>query len=447
MTTEARVYSNGYVRYVLALVFLVAVFNVCDRTIVGLLVEEIKRDIGLDDREIGLLMGAAYTSVHFGAAVPLGRIADRTSRRTVIALGLLVWSAMTVSAGLALAAWQLIASRMGVGLGEAAGAAPSQSLIADYVEPGRRAHALAVITVGGTVGLGVGMLLGGWANEIWGWRSAFVIAGLPGIALAILFYLTVEEPVRGQSERRTDPGRIVPLRSVLATLIRLPAYCLIVIGACFAGITTYGRSMWEPTFLRRVYGMEPGEVGTVYFLIYAVPMALGSFLGGWLGDRLARRDVRWHMWLSALATAAALPFGLAFVLMPADLRLGPWPLSFAGGALCSFLMGIWVPQSMAMSVALSPLRMRTVAAAVWSALYALVGLGFGPYLVGELNVRLEPDLGTEAIRYSLAAAILVLALAVVCQLLVARLLHGDLERAKAMDRVIETAPVPTTART
>ncbi|MBK7949696.1 MAG: MFS transporter [Deltaproteobacteria bacterium] len=429
----ARIDSPAYVRYVLALLFLVAIFNVCDRTIVGLLVEEIKRDIGLDDREVGLLMGAAYTVVHFGAAVPFGRIADRYSRKTVIALGLLAWSAMTVSAGLAQTSAQLILSRMGVGLGEAAGAAPSQSLIADYVVPGRRAKSLAVVTVGGTVGLGLGMLLGGWANELWGWRSAFLIAGVPGIALALLFYFTVDEPRRGQSEQRVDSGEMSSLPRVLATLVRLPAYCLLVTGGCFAGIATYGRSMWEPTFLRRVYGMDPGEVGTVYFLIYAVPMALGSLAGGWLGDRLARRDLRWHMWLSAIATGLALPFGLAFVLLPQSLLLGPVPLSFVMGAVSSFLMGIWVPQSMAMSVALSPLRMRTVAAAVWSSLYSLVGLGLGPYVVGELNVRFEPSSGVFGIRYSLASVMTALAIAAFFQLLAARRLLVDLARTRAME--------------
>lgn len=432
-TPEAGAPSAAYVRYVLALVFLVAVFNVCDRTIVGLLVEEIKRDIGLDDREVGLLMGAAYTVVHFGAAVPFGRLADRYSRKTVISAGLLVWSAMTLSAGLAQTTWQLIASRMGVGLGEAAGAAPSQSLVADYVVPGRRANSLAVVSVGGTVGLGLGMMLGGWANELWGWRSAFIIAGIPGIALSILFYLTVVEPTRGQSEQRADPGQVLPLSRVLSILGGLRAYRYLVIGACFCGIATYGRTMWEPTFLRRVYGMDPGDVGTVYFLIYAVPMALGSLSGGWFGDRLARRDVRWHMWLSAIATATALPFGLGFVLCPATVTLGAVPLAFYSGAISSFMMGIWVPQSAAMSVALSPLRMRTVAAAVWSALYSLVGLGFGPYLVGELNVRFEPTAGVEAIRYSLAGVMLVLAGAATFQLLAGRRLLVDLERVRVLE--------------
>jgi MFS family permease len=164
-----------------------------------------------------------------------------------------------------------------------------------------------------------------------------------------------------------------------------------------------------------------------------VPMALGSLLGGLVGDRLARRDVRWHMWLSALCNGLALPFALLFVLLPATTFLGPHPLSFYCAGIASFLMGIWTPQSAAMSVALSPLRMRTVAAAVWGSLYSLVGLGLGPYLVGELNVRFEPSLGVESIRTSLACAVLLLAVAALFQLLAGRRLLGDLERTRALD--------------
>ena len=426
--------SERYVRYVLFLIFLVAIFNVCDRTIMGLLVEEIKADLDLDDRQIGLMMGFAFTVVHLGAAVPVGRIADRSSRRAVISAGLLVWSSMTVFAGLAQSAAQLLVARMGVGLGEAAGAAPSQSMIADYVAPERRTSALSVVTVGGTVGLGLGMLLGGWASELWGWRAAFIIAGLPGVLLAIVFYLTVAEPRRGQSEARTGSAEPPPLRDVLPRLFGNRAYRNLVIGGCFAGVATYGKTLWEPTFLRRVYEMTPADVGVTYFFIYAIPVALGAYVGGGLGDRLARRDIRWHMWLSALATSAALPLSLSFLLLPADLRLGGIPLGFVAAALSSFLLGIWSPQSMTLAQALSPLRMRTVSAAVWSSLFAFVGLGVGPYLVGELNVRLEPSLGQEAIRYSLASVSGVLLLAASFQLASGRTLIGDLERVEMGDR-------------
>jgi MFS family permease len=425
--------SSGYVNYVLGMVFLVAIFNVCDRTIMGLLVEEIKSDIGLDDRQIGLMMGLAFTVVHVGAAVPMGRIADRTSRRVVISLGLLVWSSMTVFAGLAQNALQLLMARMGVGLGEASGAAPSQSLIADYVAPSRRAKALSVVSVGGTIGLGVGMLIGGWVNQIWGWRAAFIIAGTPGIALAALFYLTVAEPRRGQSEDRVDSGDPIPFVAGVKSLMSRRSYRYMVIGACCAGVATYGRSLWEPTFLRRVYGMEPGEVGIAYFLIYAVPMALGSFIGGWLGDRLTRRDERWYMWLSAIANALGLPFALGFLFAPAETSLFGIPLAFWLGAAASFLGGIWSPQSMALAQALAPLRMRTVSAALWSSVFTFVGLGLGPYLVGEFNVQFEPRFGAEGIRYSLALMNIALLLSVVFQLMSSRTLRQDLESVRQLE--------------
>ena len=230
-----------------------------------------------------------------------------------------------------------------------------------------------------------------------------------------------------------DPGDPITFLAGVKSLMSRRSYRYMVIGACCAGVVTYGRSLWEPTFLRRVYGMEPGEVGTAYFLMYAVPMALGSFIGGWLGDRLTRRDERWYMWLSALANALALPFAFGFLFAPVEASLLGIPLAFWLGGVASFLGGIWSPQSMALAQALAPLRMRTVSAALWSSVFTFVGLGLGPYLVGEFNVRFEPRFGAEAIRYSLAVMNVALLLSVVFQLMSSRALRQDLESVRQLE--------------
>jgi MFS family permease len=425
--TDPEEPSSGYVRYVLSLVFLVAIFNVCDRTIMSILVEEVKADLALDDRQIGLVMGLAFTVVHLGAAVPVGRLADRTSRRAVISAGLIIWSAMTIFAGLSRSYIQLFVARMGVGLGEAAGAPPSQSLISDYVPPHRRAAAISVLTTGGVAGLGMGMIIGGFANELWGWRYAFIIAGAPGILLGVLFFLTVREPPRGRFDDAAPGDQTPPpIGSVVGTLLRTPSYRYLILGACLAGMTTYGKNFWEPTFLRRVYELGPAEVGVLYFFIGPLPQALGAYFGGRLGDRLGRKDPRWYMWLSALANLLAAPFSLAFLLLPRELELLGVPVSFVCSALASVLLGVWSPQSGALGQALARPRMRAVSAALWSSLHSFVGLGLGPYLVGELNMRFEPSFGASGVRYSLAIATLSLALAALFQLLSARTLRHDL---------------------
>ncbi len=421
--------SPGYVRYVLVLIFLVAVFNVCDRTILSVLVEEVKRDLALDDRQLGLLMGFAFTVVNLGASIPIGRVADLGSRRSVIALGLLVWSGMTMFAGFSRNFGELLVARMGVGLGEAAGAPPSQSLISDYVPPERRARALSVLTTGGVAGLGVGMLIGGFANELWGWRSAFLIAGAPGLLLAVLFYATVREPPRGRFDVAV-PGARRSLWDAIRALLATTSYRFLALGACMAGITSYGKNFWEPTFLRRVYELSPAEVGVVYFLIAPLPSALGAYFGGSLGDRLARRDARWYMWLSALANVSAIPFSLGFLLLPRELAIAGVPVAFLSSALGSLLMQVWSPQSGALGQLLARPHDRTVSAALWSSLHSFVGLGVGPYLVGELNMRFEPSFGAASVRYSLTIASGTLALAALFQLLAARTLPRDLSRVR-----------------
>src|SRR5262245_34258086 len=197
-------FSTGYVRYALGLIFAVALINVCDRTIMSVLVVDIRKDLGLSDRDMGWLLGPAFATVHLLAGLPLARLADRASRRAIISLGLLAWSAMTALCGMAQGFGQLLAARMGVGIGEAAGSPPSHSLISDYLPPDRRARGLAILPVGATLGIGLGMVVGGWINQVWGWRAAFLSVGLPGIALALLVWLTLREPPRGHSE-----GRIV----------------------------------------------------------------------------------------------------------------------------------------------------------------------------------------------------------------------------------------------
>ncbi len=421
--------SRRYESYVLGLLFLVAVFNVGDRLLLGLLVDDIQRDIGLDDRQIGLMMGAAYTVVHFGAALPLANVADRYSRRVVISIGLVFWSAMTMFAGVASSGWQLVLSRMGVGLGEAAGAAPSQSLIADYVPEERRAAALSMVAVGGTAGMGFGMLVGGWVNQYWGWRSAFLVAGAPGVLVALLFYLTVREPPRASGgEVGESTAAQATLLDRVRILLAIPSYRLLIVSACLTGIAASAKVLWEPTFLRRVYGLDPGDVGSLYFLIYALPAAFGAYLGGRGGDRVARHDARGYAWLNVGIHLLAFPLSCAFLLLPSSIVVFGLPASFLLGAVGAFVLGAWAPQSMALVQMLAPPGVRTVAAALWSSVYALVGMGVGPYVVGEFNLRLEDRFGEEAVRYSIAIACTSLVIAAATHLATARLLPRDLAR-------------------
>ena len=429
VTTPELPYSQAYARYALGLIFGVAIFNVCDRTVMSVLAVDIQASLSLSDRQLGLLMGPTFTTVHLLAGIPIGRLADRSSRRVVISIGLLAWSFMTAAAGLAQNFLQMLLARMGVGVGEAAGGPPSQSLISDYTPPERRARGLSLITIGSLIGMGVGMVAGGWINESYGWRTAFIAVGLPGVLFAALVFTTLREPPRGITDQAVVEGD-ESMWEVIRYLLGRPSYRWLVMGACAAGMLSFGKHYWEPTLLRRVYDMDSGAAGTWYFFINPLPMALGTVLGAFVADRLGQRDARWYMWVAALVNLISAPLSAAFVLWPEDQWLGAFPVAFAFSIAASFFTAMWSPCVMAMGQGLARPNMRALSAAIWAMTFNFVGLGLGPLLVGELSHRFEPHFGEESIRYALAWASVTPIVAALFFALSARTLREDLARAR-----------------
>jgi MFS family permease len=209
--TESEVYpSVGYAWYVVAVLTLAYVVSFIDRQILGLLVEPIQRDLGIGEKQISLLMGLTFAVFYTLFGVPLGRLADTRSRRTIIAAGIGVWSLMTAGCGLAKHFWQLALFRVGVGVGEAALSPSAYSLIADYFRPERRSTAMSVYSMGIFVGSGLAFIVGGMVAQfsaaqesyvlpliggIRSWQLVFLIVGFPGLAVALLLY-TIREPTR-----------------------------------------------------------------------------------------------------------------------------------------------------------------------------------------------------------------------------------------------------------
>ncbi len=412
------------VRWVLGLLFLVSVFNVCDRTIVSVLAEDIRRDLLLDDRQMGIVMGLAFSATYLFAGIPLAFVADRHSRTWTISIALFIWSAMTALTGLAQSYVQILLARMGVGVGEAGGSPASHALVVDYVAPHRRARAMSLLSVGSLVGLGGGILYGGWASEALGWRWALISVGLPGVATALLFGATVVDPPRRAADLPGPDaftGRGLP--AVLLALLRMPAFVALTLGATFANVVSLGRNLWEPTFLRRVYDLGAAEAGLVYLFITAVPGIVGVFACGALTDRLGRRDPRWFGWFPAATCFLLVPLCLGFYFAPPDARLLGVPVGFLFSFGASLVAPGWSPATMATAQSLVPPSARAVSAATWSMIANFVGLGIGPFVVGDLNVRLESVYGDQAVRYSLAIVGVVPWLATLCFLMLARRLR------------------------
>ncbi len=413
----------AYARYVLAALFCVYILNFLDRQILAILIEPIKAELAVSDTAMGLLTGFAFAVFYTGAGLPLARIADRGSRTGLIAIGLVVWSAMTAASGLARSFWQLALARVGVGVGEASFTPASHSLIADYFPPERRAGAMAIFAAGASLGTILGYLLGGLVGQYVGWREAFLLVGLPGLLAAPVFFLSVREPPRGASERRkVEAGQPTAL-AVLRHLLTRRSFVYLAASASLHGFSSYGSATWIAVFLIRVHGLSLAEAGLVLAVVSGASSFVGQIAGGRLADRLGRRDPRWYMFFPAITSVAALPFLLAFLLVP-DTKLAVL-LSVPG----SLLVNVWTGPTYAMAQGLAPPRMRAVASALVVFLLNLVGMGLGPLAVGALNDLLAPRLGLEAVRYSLLVAALPHTLAAAFNLLAARSLRQDLEAA------------------
>lgn len=402
----------AYVNYVIGLIFVVSAINVCDRTIVAVLVDDIRGELALDDRQMGLVMGFAFSLTYLLASVPIARLADRRARAPIVALALFAWSLMTAASGLVQNYTQLLLARMGVGLGEAGGSPPCHSLLMDYVPPGRRARAMAWLPIGALVGVGGGMLYGGWASEVIGWRLALISVGVPGCVLALVFLLTVKEPPRRPAAHPVAEALGTgSLGEVILQLLRNRAFCWLLAATSLAMVSGLARTFWEPSFLRRVYGFGAADTGALYLLIATLPAAIGTWAGAFLADRFARRDPRWNAWVPAVAAAAFVPFGLAFYLLPPELRIAGVPVGLLVAVLASFAWGGWSAPVMGIGQSLVSPQARAVSAAVWTTVSGFVGGSLGPLLVGDLNVRLQPWAGEEAVRWSLALMALVALLA------------------------------------
>lgn len=410
--------------YVLAVLFAVYVFNFVDRNILSMLLQPIQEELRVSDTAMGFLTGLAFAVFYTAAGIPLARWADRGSRRGVIAVGLAFWSLMTAASGLARSFAQLALARVGVGIGEAAATPAAHSLIADYFPPERRTGAIAVYNMGASAGILFGLALGGWLQERFGWRAAFFAVGLPGLALALLVRTTVHEPSRGLADGLVDAGEPPGAWQVFRYLASLRSFRHLAAAAGLYGLASYGMLTWAPTFMARVHRLGYAEIGLQLGLVVGLGGAVGSLLSGLVCDRLGRRDVRWQVWLPALASAGLLPFFAVFALAD-DPRLAL--LAFVP---VNLLNVVFAAPTYAITQGLAKLRMRALAAAIVLFVLNLVGLGLGPQAVGALNDLLAPAWGPEAIRYSMLIVVSANLWGAVHSLLATRTLRADLARSR-----------------
>jgi len=393
--TDANTLPRRGASLVLALLLLAYIFNFLDRTIVNILAESIIHDLRLTDTQFGALTGLAFAILYSVLAVPLAMLADRTSRSRVIAGALAVWSAFTALCGTATSFMQLFIFRLGVGVGEAGGVAPSYALIADYFPPQRRARALAIFSLGIPLGLAAGTLIGAYLASWINWRAAFIVMGVAGVLLApVMLYF-----VRDVPRPTATPVETRSLLSTFPTVARKPTFWLMAFAASFSSLAGYGLAAWTPSVLARSFDMGLVERGQFLASIFLIGGTAGVFAGGWLADRLGQGDRAWYAKLPAIAWLITAPAFVAGLLAP-DPWIA-WPLLLIPNALNILWLGPVV--TAVQHLVAQPLR--ATASASFLLINNLIGLGVGPTLIGALSDLFKERYGSEALRYAAVSVV------------------------------------------
>jgi len=402
---------------VLAILLLAYIFNFIDRQIIGVLAVPIKTDLHLSDSQLGLMGGIAFALFYSGLAIPIAWLADRKSRVNIIAVSVGLWSLFTAACGYAQNFWQLFLARMGVGIGEAGGVAPSYALVSDYFPPERRARALAFFSLGIPIGSALGVFFGGWIASHLDWRSAFIIVGLAGLPAALLVRLGISEPARGGHDRAdgqaSDPAP--PFPEVAATLARSPSFWLLSFGAASGSILGYGLIFWLPSFFSRSFdfsamdavmnqlpawftgGADPKliRVSIFYGSIVLIGGVAGTWLGGWLADRTGPQRPASYALIPAICFLIAAPVFAAGLFAPS--LVAGWILFTIGQMLAL----AWLGPVIAAVQHIVPPNMRATASASFLFINNLIGIGFGIFFLGFMSDRMTAAHGADALQYSI----------------------------------------------
>lgn len=412
-------------RAVVALLVVSAIvaLNSVDRNMIALVLPQLKAELGLSDAILGVLAGPAFTLVYAVAGIPVAWLADRWSRSRIILLGLVFWSAVTAATGFAANALELAAARIALGFGEATTTAPASALIADRFPTESRAAAFSVLTCGTPLGTLLGFPLVGWMSTTHGWRSAFFLMGAVGLILALIMQASVREPPRSRattSGSRAESDALpaaLGLKEGIALALRSPDFLVLVLGGTLLSVSYGVMTAWSPTFLLRVHGLGAQAAGGYLGVYRGLFGIAASLVGGFLVTALNRSDARWLAWMPGVLCLLAGPAELAFLLTHGA------PAWQGGLAADTLLVSAATPCTFALLLTVVDARMRALGAALYLLIFHLVGQSLGPPVVGVLNERLGPELGAQAIRYSMLSAPLSVMLAGVAFLALGRYLR------------------------
>ncbi len=382
--------TKRYRTYVLSALTLIYIMNFVDRGLLAVVGPELVPELGISDTQFGLLTGFGFALLYTIVGIPLARYADRANRVWIMTVCVALWSLMTALCGLATevtlgsitigAFWILLMCRVGVGIGEAGCTPPANSLIADYYAPRDRSQALGVYAMGVTLGTMFANLIGGWVTDVFDWRTAFFVVGLPGLLIAIVFKLTVKEPPRGYTDpANRESKEQVDLREAIRELMSKPAFWLMTGGATVAAFCGYGISSFQSIFLVRTHGITTGEAAIWINTPVSLSAAIGTFATGWLATKLYQKHPGAIAWVPAIGLALSIPFYI-FAFTTQSLLFAAIGLIIGG-----FVKYGYIAAQYTIGQGVVSMRVRATATAVLLFIANLVGYGFGPLFIGAIS--------------------------------------------------------------
>lgn len=364
-----------------ALVVLLAISTVAfiDRSILNTVGQAIKDDLRVSDLQLGLLGGAAFAILHGLLGIPIARLAERRNRMAIISLAVAVWSAMTALSGFAANFTHLLLARIGVGIGEAGAGPPSQSVLADYYPPDKRASAFSILGLATPLGIALGGLGGAIVAQQFGWRAAFLIVGAPGLLIALIAWLTVKEPPRGFSEGRRDIGAPPPFGAVVKRLGGSRTFRHFLTSAVIVNFVGFSGMSFLHPFMVRTFNVDYTTAAFAFVIVNSISLAGGYLMGGLITDRLVKRDLRWYAWAPAIGMALAAPAYIAGFVQT------EWIAAILVLILPGLFSGVYFGPTFAVTHNLVEPRMRASATALLSVVMSLVGMTTGPVVTGWLS--------------------------------------------------------------
>lgn len=392
---------GAYRWYVLGLLTLTSAFSVADRLVFGILVQDIKAEFALSDFELGLLGGAAFSLVYVLAGFPAARLADRSTRKNIVASAISFWSLMTAACGMATGFWTLFFARTGVGVGEGCSGPSSQSLVADFFERHELAKAMGYLTLGSTVGTAAGLVFGGQLAEIFNWRWAFILMGLPGLLIGAVLFFTVREPPRGRYAPAGTDMTQLPLGRTIMSLITNRVFMGLALGWAVQIMIGYALAFWMAAVMLRQFPISTGDVGLYLGLTFFLGGIPGPILGGYLTHWLTLRDERWRAWLPGVVSlSCVVPLALSLTSSGFGAFLGWFGVAY--GIYVASQAGIMS----GIQAAVEPAS-RGFAVAIALFFNNLVGQALGLAVIGAVSDALVPTQGDSSLAVAVFGVCLV----------------------------------------